>query len=93
MAPTIPISALTGQGTDELLKLIEGQLFENYTAVTVHIPYRDGQLISLFHEQGKVESMKPKDVYITIEGMLPTRMLYQYRNYFQPPPEPAEDGA
>lgn len=92
MAPTIPVSALTGQGTDELLKLIESHLFENYTAVTVHIPYRDGQLISLFHEQGKVESMKPKDVYITIEGMLPTRMLYQFRNYFKPPPEPAEEG-
>lgn len=90
MAPTVPISALTGQGTEELLKLIEGQLFENYTEVTVHIPYRDGQLISLFHEQGKVESMKPMEQYITINGMLPIRMLYQFRNYFQPPPDTDE---
>lgn len=90
-AETIPISALTGQGTEDLLKLIESQLFENYTSVTVHIPYRDGQLISLFHEQGKVESMKPKDQFITIKGMLPVRMLYHYKDYFQPPPEPAEN--
>ncbi len=85
--PTIPISALTGQGAEDLLRLIEGQLFENYTQVTVHIPYRDGQLISLFHEQGKVESTKPVETYITIKGMLPTRMLFHFRNYMKPPVE------
>jgi GTP-binding protein HflX len=85
--PTIPISALTGQGTEDLLRLIEGQLFENYTQVTVHIPYRDGQLISLFHEQGKVESTTPVETYITIHGMLPTRMLFHFRNYMKPPVE------
>lgn len=90
-APTVPISALTGQGTGELLQLIESQLFENYNAVTVHIPYREGQLISLFHEQGKVESMVPKDQYITIKGMLPLRMLYHFKNYFEPPKEQAEE--
>lgn len=91
MAPTIPISAMTGQGTDDLLRLIESQLFENYTDVTVYIPYRDGQLISLFHEQGKVEAMQPMEQYITIQGMLPVRMMYQFRNYFQPPPEPDDE--
>ncbi|MHB0966853.1 MAG: GTPase HflX [Bellilinea sp.] len=85
--PTIPISALTGQGAEDLLRLIEGQLFENYTQVIVHIPYRDGQLISLFHEQGKVESTKPVETYITIKGMLPTRMLFHFRNYMKPPVE------
>ncbi len=85
--PTIPISALTGQGAEDLLRLIEGQLFENYTQVTVHIPYRDSQLISLFHEQGKVESTKPVETYITIKGMLPTRMLFHFRNYMKPPVE------
>ncbi|MHB0987537.1 MAG: GTPase HflX [Bellilinea sp.] len=85
--PTIPISALTGQGTEDLLRLIEGQLFENYTQVTVHIPYRDGHLISLFHEQGKVESTRPVATYITIKGMLPTRMLFHFRNYMKPPVE------
>ncbi|MFZ3078677.1 MAG: GTPase HflX, partial [Bellilinea sp.] len=86
--PTIPISALTGQGAEDLLRLIEGQLFENYTQVTVHIPYRDGQLISLFHEQGKVESTKPVETYITIKGMLPTRMLFHFKNFMKPPVEP-----
>lgn len=90
LAPTIPISALTGQGTDDLLRLIESQLFENYTTVTVHIPYRDGQLISLFHEQGKVESMVPHEQHITIQGMLPIRMLYRFKDYFQLPPEDSE---
>lgn len=87
LTPTIPISALTGKGLDDLLRLIEGQLFENYTAVTVHIPYRMGHMISLFHEQGKVESTHPVDTYITIKGMLPTRMLFHFRDFMKPPVE------
>lgn len=90
LAPTIPISALTGEGIADLLRLIESQLFENYTEVTVHIPYRDGQLISLFHEQGKVESMDPRERFITIKGMLPSRILYLFKDTFQIPVEPEE---
>jgi len=87
IAPTVPISALTGQGIDDLLRLIEGQLFENYTPITVHIPYRQGFMISLFHEQGKVESSHPLDTYITITGMLPSRLLFQFRDFMKPPLE------
>lgn len=91
--PTIAISALTGAGTEDLLRLVEGQLFENYTEVTVHIPYREGHMISMFHEQGKVESTHPFDTYITIKGMLPTRMLFHFKDFMKPPPEPQQDSA
>jgi GTP-binding protein HflX len=88
--PTIPISALTGQGTGELLQIVESQLFENYSGVTVHIPYRDGQLISLFYEQGRVESTRPSEGYLTIQGSLPNRLLYHFRDYFQAPQQTEE---
>jgi len=91
--PTIAISALTGAGTEDLLRLVEGQLFENYTQVTVHIPYREGHMISMFHERGKVESTHPVDTYITIKGMLPTRMLFHFKDYMKPPSEPLQDSA
>lgn len=91
--PTIPISALTGAGTEDLLRLLEGQLFESYTQVTVHIPYRDGHMISMFHEQGKVESTHPAETYITVKGMLPTRMLYHFKDFMKPPIEPKPDSA
>jgi len=89
--PTTPISALTGDGTEDLLRLIESQLFENYTPATVYIPYKEGQFISLFHEQGKVEETKPESQYITISGMLPTRILYEFRRFFEKPQETGED--
>jgi GTP-binding protein HflX len=91
--PTIAISALTGQGAENLLRLIEGQLFENYTQVTVHVPYREGYLVSMFHEQGKVESTHPAETYITIKGMLPTRMLYHFKDFMKPPAKPKQDSA
>ena len=91
--PTVAISALTGAGTADLLRLVESQLFENYTQVTVHIPYRHGHMISMFHEQGKVESTHPVETYITIKGMLPTRMLFQFKDFMKPPVEPQQDSA
>lgn len=91
--PTIPISALTGSGIEDLLRMVEGQLFESYTQVTVHIPYRDGHMISMFHEQGKVESTLPAETYITVNGMLPTRMLYHFKDFMKPPVEPKPDSA
>ncbi len=91
--PTVAISALTGAGTADLLRLVESQLFENYTQVTVHIPYRHGHMISMFHEQGKVKSTHPVETYITIKGMLPTRMLFQFKDFMKPPVEPPQDSA
>jgi GTP-binding protein HflX len=89
--PTVAISALTGAGIEDLLRLVESQLFENYTQVTVHIPYRHGHMISMFHERGKVESTHPVETYITIKGMLPTRMLFQFKDFMKPPVEPQQD--
>ena len=54
----IPISALTGQGLPELLNAIEQELFETFVPVYVRLPYQQGQLISLFHEEGHVETVE-----------------------------------
>ncbi|MCE1254932.1 MAG: GTPase HflX, partial [Anaerolineae bacterium] len=42
----IPVSALKGEGIDELLDVIEAHLFETFTPVSVHLPYQQGNLIS-----------------------------------------------
>jgi 50S ribosomal subunit-associated GTPase HflX len=42
------ISALNGSGLPELLQSIEAELYENYTEISVQIPYTDGQLIYCF---------------------------------------------
>ncbi len=78
---SIAISARTGEGTNELLKAIEELLFENYQPITVHIPYTHGDLISLFHSQGKVEFSEAGAGYNTIQGLLPGRLVARFQPY------------
>lgn len=84
----VVISALKGTGFSELLKKIELELFENYEEISVQIPYTDGQLISLFHEQGHVKRVEHFRKGIFIQGQLPGRLLARYTPYIRPEPEP-----
>ncbi len=78
----VAISALKGNGIDELLKLISEQLYENYVEITVRLPYDEGALIALFHEQGQVERVEHDRKGVLIQGRLPGRMLARF-NQFQ----------
>ncbi len=84
---SIAISAKTGEGTRELLQQIESLLFENYVQLTVYIPYQHGQLISLFHEQGRVENSIPASTHMTIKGTIPGRLLARFQSFTKPPVE------
>jgi GTP-binding protein HflX len=54
--PAQLVSALTGQGTDELLFAIEGALFRNRRPREVHIPASDGRLHAWLHKNCEVAS-------------------------------------
>jgi GTP-binding protein HflX len=77
----VAISALNGVGFDELMALIETELFENYTKISVQIPYTEGQLISLFHEQGQVEHIEHTRKGVFIQGLIPGRLLARYNGF------------
>lgn len=78
---SVAISALTGEGIDDLLKSVNGLLFENFVDVTLWLPYDEGALISLFHEQGHVEMIEHGEGGIQISGVLPNRLLARYSPY------------
>lgn len=80
---SIAISALDGTGISELLKAIENGLFENYIPLTVRLPYVEGHLISLFHEQGHVERVSHGRGGITIQGQIPGRLLARFQAFTQ----------
>ncbi len=82
---SVAISALTGEGTQEMLKKINEMLFENFVPVTVFIPYEYGQLISIFHEQGRVEETQPSNRYLRIRGALPGRLFAQFQPFTRLP--------
>ena len=87
----VAISARTGQGTQDLLRAIEEQLFENFVPVEVFLPYKEGQLISLFHEMGKVEKSTPEGDLMDIKGSLPGRLVSSFEPFMKRPKSPAEE--
>ncbi len=78
---SVPISALTGKGIDTLLLAIEASMEQKFLPVTVLLPYERGDLMSLFHERGQVNSESHSENGTIIYGRLPHRLIHYYRDY------------
>ncbi len=77
----VAISALNGEGIGDLLRKIQQELYEKYTAIQVRLPYQQGQLISLFHEAGQVERIEHERGGVVIEGRIPGRLVAQFKEW------------
>lgn len=77
----VAISALTGEGVEDLLNSVNQLLFENFVSISLWLPYREGGLISMFHEQGHVEMVEHGEDGIQITGMLPQRLVARFAPY------------
>ena len=77
----VAISALAGIGIPDLLNAVSSQLYEKFTPVTVRLPYQEGGLIALFHEQGLVRQIEHGRNCVVIKGSLPGRLLVKYRTF------------
>jgi GTP-binding protein HflX len=78
---SVAISALTGEGIPELLDRVNELLFENYSQISVRLPYQEGALISLFHEQGTVERIEHNQGGVFLQGRIPGRLVARYRPF------------
>ena len=79
--PAVCVSALTGEGTEELLQLIESTAMTAFEPITVLLPYRRGDLLSLFHERGQVETEEHGGDGVRVDGRLPQRLLPYFAQY------------
>lgn len=77
----VAISALTGEGIQDLLPAIHKKLFELYVPVHVLLPYNEGGLTALFHEQGQVEKIEHGREGVVIAGRIPGRLLAQFKEF------------
>jgi GTP-binding protein HflX len=77
----VAISALTGEGTKDLLESVRQTLFENFTEIYVKLPYDAGALISMFHENGQVNQVQHVRGGVYIQGRIPGRLLARYTPY------------
>ncbi len=78
---SVGISALTGAGLTDLLARIEEELYETFVPVSVRLPYQQGQLISLFHEQGQVEFVEHSRGGVVMQGKLPGRLMARFQPF------------
>lgn len=74
----VAISSKRAVGISDLLDLIKQELYEKYTPILVRLPFRQGALISLFHEAGKVERLEHERTGVLMQGRIPGRLAAQF---------------
>jgi GTPase len=79
----VPISALTGEGIPELLAAIETVLEGTFEPISIFLPYKRGDLLSLFHERGQVENEEHRADGVIIHGRLPAPLLPYFEQFTQ----------
>jgi len=75
------ISARNGTGLEALLDAVGRELLTAYTALDVLLPYDQGQLVSVFHEKGYVQSLEHTGKGILISGYVPKEIQAQFTPY------------
>ena len=76
----VAISALTGEGISNLLEKANTFLYEEFIPIQISLPYQEGGLITIFHEQGQIERLEHRSGGVEIKGRIPGRLL----SYFHP---------
>lgn len=59
--PVVPISAMTGEGTDALLDVLSGLLTGGAQVIELTVPASDGQRLAWLHAHGEVLAEEPSD--------------------------------
>ena len=76
----VAISAITSEGISDLLEKVNAFLYEDFIPIQISLPYQEGGLVKIFHEQGQVERLEHKTGGVEIDGGIPGRLL----SYFHP---------
>lgn len=79
----IAISALTGEGIDDLAAALSDQLDRNFASVTLVIPYERGDLVAAAHQAGDVIVEKHDDLGTTLEVRLPREAVAAFAEFIR----------
>jgi GTPase len=69
--PMVRVSALKGDGIDELLYCISENLLLQFVSLDVLIPYNRGELVALFHQYGTIEHESYEENGTRLRGYMP----------------------
>jgi GTP-binding protein HflX len=77
----VALSAITNEGISELLEKTNTFLYEDFIPIQIDLPYQEGGLITIFHEQGQVDRLEHKLGGVEIQGRIPGRLLSYFHSY------------
>jgi GTP-binding protein HflX len=83
LANSVAISALTGQGLDELLACIERVLTEELVDVDLFLPYKRGDLLGLLHQRGVISREEHVAEGTLLTAKVPSTLLARFEPYRQ----------
>jgi GTP-binding protein HflX len=79
--PAVEVSAITGEGIKELKEALEAVMVRYLRPCRVMLPYKRGDLLSLYHERGQVDSEEHHADGVKVYGMLPPRLVPYFLPY------------
>ena len=89
-ADSVSISALTGEGIDELLAAIDRKLDKGTRRVTIHLPYDKTGLLDVLYREAKVEKVAYSET-VEVVAVCNPRQLGMMKEYIEGWVEPKED--
>ncbi|NDV62037.1 GTPase HflX [Puniceicoccales bacterium CK1056] len=79
--PSVPVSAMTGEGLLELTAQFEQFLEDRMVTMDLLIPFDRYELISQLHQQGTVKEEKAGDEGLRLVANVPNRIRSQYEEF------------
>ena len=77
------ISALSGEGIEDLMEAINRKLYESFEQISVRLSYQEGGMQALFHHQGQVDRVEHDRNDVIIYGCITGRLLAQLQHFIQ----------
>lgn len=75
------ISAKNGENLLGIIDLVKSELFETFIPIDVSLPYKYGNLISMFHQVGIVDKVEHGVGEVKIKGSIPGRLLADFERF------------
>lgn len=84
--PVVPVSAVSGAGIEQLLVAIDAAMVRYLQPLTVLLPYKRGDLLSMMYERGQVDGEEHTAEGVIVHGRLPKRLVPYFEPYFSGQP-------
>ena len=77
---TVPVSALTGEGVDVLLDLVEERLNRDRAAFRLAVPSTEGELLAWLYRSAEVLGREDRDETVALDVRIPPKALDLFRS-------------